>query len=137
MSSESISPWPARILVTGGSRGIGYEVARDLAASGHHLWLAATTEKVHEIAHQLGATHRASRMDVSDPHSVAAVFAEIRRAWPHLDAAIHAAAELGETGNFWQLNPEKFARTLRVNACGSMFVARAFVESWLDAQAQQ
>jgi len=137
MSSESISSEPVRVLVTGSSRGIGYEVARDLAASGHHLWLAATTEKVHELARQLGSQHRASPMDVSDPSSVAAAFAKIRREWRHLDAVIHAAAELGQTGNFWRLDPERFAHTLRVNACGSMFVARAFVELWLDRKARQ
>ena len=68
---------------------------------------------------------------------MAALFAEIRRDWHGLDALIHAAAELGQTGNFWQLDPEKFSRTLRVNTCGSMFVARAFVQTWLEAPPEQ
>ncbi|HUI51203.1 MAG TPA: SDR family oxidoreductase [Terriglobales bacterium] len=133
MSSATTLAQPARILVTGGSRGIGLEVTRDLAAAGHQLWLAATTEKVHEVASLLGSGHRASRLDVADPHSVAALFGEIGRDWKGLDAVIHAAAELGQTGNFWQLDPEAFAHTLRVNTSGSFFVARAFVQSWLDA----
>jgi NAD(P)-dependent dehydrogenase (short-subunit alcohol dehydrogenase family) len=132
MSAVPNSPQPLRVLITGGSRGIGIEVARDLAASGHQLWLAATTEKVHEAAAQLGPTHRASRVDVADPNSVAALYAEIRREWQGLDAVIHSAAELGQTGNFWQLDPEKFAHTLRVNSAGSFFVARGFVQTWLD-----
>jgi NAD(P)-dependent dehydrogenase (short-subunit alcohol dehydrogenase family) len=136
MSSASSSPQPPRILVTGGSRGIGLEVARDLAASGHQLWLAATTEKVHEAARQLGPGHRASRVDIADPQSVALLFHEIRREWPQFDGVVHAAAELGETGNFWQLDAEKFAHTLRVNIAGSMFVARAFVQSWLETKPQ-
>ncbi len=136
MSFGSSSPQPARILVTGGSRGIGFEIARDLAASGHKLWLAAATDKVHEAARQLGPNQRSSRLDVGDPQSVAAAFSEIRREWQSLDAVIHAAAELGETGNFWQLDPEKFARTLRVNTDGSFFIARAFVQLWLDAPSE-
>lgn len=132
MSSAINSPHPARVLITGGSRGIGFEVARDLAASGHKLWLAATTEKVHEAACELGPDHRATRLDVADPQSVASLFSEIRREWQHLDAVVHAAAELGQTGNFWQLDPEKFALTLRVNAGGSFFIAKAFVQTWLD-----
>src|SRR5579859_7912098 len=112
MSAVQNSAQSPRVLITGGSRGIGLEVARDLAASGHQLWLAATSEKVREAAAQLGPAHRASRVDVADPNSVASLFAEIRREWQGLDAVIHSAAELGQTGNFWQLDPEKFARTL-------------------------
>src|SRR5208337_582888 len=136
MSEAPNSPQLARILVTGGSRGIGFEVARDLAASGHRIWLAATTEKVHQAATQLGPEHRASRMDIANANSVASLFSEIRREWQGLDAVIHAAAELGQTGNFWQLDPEKFAHTLRVNSAGPFFIAKAFVQAWLDATPQ-
>jgi NAD(P)-dependent dehydrogenase (short-subunit alcohol dehydrogenase family) len=132
MSAVPVSPQSNRILITGGSRGIGLEVARDLAASGHRLWLAATTEKVRETAAQLGPAHRASCVDVADPDSVASLFAEIRRDWQGLDAVIHSAAELGQAGNFWQLDSEKFAHTLRVNSAGAFFISKAFVQSWFD-----
>src|ERR1700756_2310452 len=133
MSAVQNSPHSTRVLITGGSRGIGLEVARDLAASGHQLWLAATTEKVRDAAAQLGTAHRASRVDVAEPVSVASLFAEIRREWQGLDAVIHSAAELGQAGNFWQLDSEKFAHTLRVNSAGAFFVAKAFVQFWLDS----
>ena len=133
MSAVPNSPQSLRILITGGSRGIGLEVARDLVASGHQLWLAATTEKVREAAAGLGPVHRASRVDIADPNSVASLFTEISREWQGLDAVIHSAAELGQTGNFWQLDAEKFAHTLRVNSSGAFFIAKAFVQTWLDA----
>jgi len=134
MSAVPNSPHSPRVLITGGSRGIGLEVARDLAASGHQLWLAATSEKVREAASQLGPSHRASRVDVADPNSVASLFAEIRREWQGLDAVVHSAAELGQTGNFWQLDAEKLAHTLRVNSAGSFFIAKAFVQAWFDTE---
>jgi NAD(P)-dependent dehydrogenase (short-subunit alcohol dehydrogenase family) len=133
MSAVQNSPQSIRVLITGGSRGIGFEVARDLAASGHRLWLAATTDKAREAAARLGPLHRASRVDVADPSSVASLFTEIRREWQGLDAVIHSAAELGQAGNFWQLDAEKFARTLRVNSAGAFFVAKAFVQTWIEA----
>lgn len=136
MSAVTISPQSPRVLITGGSRGIGVEVARDLASSGHQLWLAATTENIHATTRQLGPDHRSSRVDIANPQSVDSLFTEIRREWRALDAVIHAAAELGQSGCFWQLDPEKFVHTLRVNSAGAFFIARAFVQLWLDAAPQ-
>src|ERR1700739_1863326 len=130
------SPQSTRVLVTGGSRGIGFEVARDLAASGHRLWLAASSAKVREAAAQLGPAHRASCVDIADPHAVASLFTEIRREWPGLDAVIHSAAELGQAGNFWEMDSEKFAHTLRVNSAGAFFIAKNFVQLWLATAAK-
>jgi NAD(P)-dependent dehydrogenase (short-subunit alcohol dehydrogenase family) len=132
MSAVQNPPRSLRVLITGGGRGIGLEVARDFAASGHQLWLAATTEKVLEAAAQLGPAHHASRVDVADANSVASLFAEIRREWQGLDAVVHSAAELGQAGNFWQLDPEKFAHTLCVNSAGAFFIAKAFVQAWFE-----
>ena len=132
MSVVAKSPRSMRVLITGGSRGIGLEVARDFAASGHRLWLAATSEIVREAAAQLGVQHRGSRVDIADPNSVASLFAEIQREWQGLDAVVHSAAELGQAGEFWQLDAEKFAQTLRVNSAGAFFITRAFVQMWLD-----
>jgi len=126
-------PPSARVLVTGGSRGIGLEIARNLAATGHELWLCATTEKAHEAARELGAAHRSSCLDIADPQCVDSLFKEIRQEWRGVDAVIHAAAELGQGGDFWQLDAERFVHTLRVNAAGPFFLVKAFVQLWLDA----
>jgi len=135
MSSATLSTPSARVLITGGGRGIGFEVARDLAAADHKLWLAATSDKVHEAARELGPAHRSSCLDISDAQSVHSLFAEIQREWRGLDAVVHAAAELGQTGHFWHLDPEKFTRTLCVNTMGSFLIAKSFVQSWLDTSA--
>src|SRR5215469_9840650 len=100
-----------QVLLVGASRGIGREVARDLAAAGHRLWLAASSTTIREAAQHVAHDSRASRVDVADPQSVAALFNEVQREWHGLDAVIHTAAELGQAGNFWQLDDTRFART--------------------------
>jgi len=136
MSGFTKLPQSARVLITGGSRGIGLEIARDLAASGHQLWLCATSEKTHEAARELGTAHRSSCADIADPKCVDSLFTEIRREWRALDVVIHAAAELGQAGDFWQLDAERFTHTLWVNAAGPFFIAKAFVQLWLDPPQQ-
>jgi NAD(P)-dependent dehydrogenase (short-subunit alcohol dehydrogenase family) len=129
-------PQSARVLITGGSRGIGLEIARDLAASGHQLWLCSASEKAHEAARDLGPAHHSSCADIADPQCVDSVFHEIRREWRGLDAVVHAAAELGQAGDFWQLDAERFVHTLRVNCAGPFFIAKTFVQLWLDTPPQ-
>jgi NAD(P)-dependent dehydrogenase (short-subunit alcohol dehydrogenase family) len=122
---------PARVLITGGSRGIGYEIGRDLAESGHRVWLCGKSDKVFEAARRMGPDIVASRMDVANPNSVEAVFAEIGQIWGALDAVVHTAAELGQAGRFWELGAEEFSATLQVNTAGAFHVAKAFVRLWM------
>jgi 3-oxoacyl-[acyl-carrier protein] reductase len=116
-----------RVLVTGGSRGIGREVARDFAAAGDRVWLAATTPQVHVAARELGADVRSSVADVASAGAVAALFAEIADAWDGVDAVVHAAAILGPSGAFWELDDAAFRDVLAVDVLGAFSVAKAFV----------
>jgi len=69
-------------LVTGGSRGIGRAICRELASSGHHVVVnysaneIAATEVVTEIE-EVGGKAMAVRADVSDESSVADLFAAV------------------------------------------------------------
>src|ERR1035437_115860 len=123
-----------RVLITGASRGIGYEIAKDLASSGARLWLTGKSESILETPSRLGTPLVARRMDVADPQSVADVFAEAHQDWEGLDAVIHAAAELGEAGHFWELDSLGFESTLKVNTLGCFHVAREFVRLWFASR---
>ena len=58
-------------LITGANRGLGFEVARQLAAAGHHVWIGARDHaRGQEAADTVGA--RFVQLDVTDDASVAA-----------------------------------------------------------------
>jgi NAD(P)-dependent dehydrogenase (short-subunit alcohol dehydrogenase family) len=85
-------------LVTGGNRGIGREVCRQLAARGHTVILAArSAEAADEAAQSTGATPL--QLDVTDTGSVAAAMREVEARYGHLDVLVNNAAILYDT---WQ-----------------------------------
>jgi NAD(P)-dependent dehydrogenase (short-subunit alcohol dehydrogenase family) len=58
-------------LITGANRGLGFEVARQLVAAGHQVWIGARDEaRGEQAADTVGA--RFVRLDVTDDASVTA-----------------------------------------------------------------
>jgi NAD(P)-dependent dehydrogenase (short-subunit alcohol dehydrogenase family) len=85
-------------LVTGGNRGIGREVCRQLAARGHAVILTArSAEAADEAAQPIGATPL--QLDVTDAGSVAAAVREVEARYGHLDVLVNNAAISYDT---WQ-----------------------------------
>jgi len=82
-------------LITGATRGIGLAITNALAAEGCNLVLTARNEKIlNRVSREL--SHRKLRVlahpcDVSDPHSIDALFRAIRREFPRLDIVVNNA----------------------------------------------
>ena len=85
-------------LVTGGNRGIGREVCRQLAARGHTVILTArSAEDAADAAWPIGADPL--QLDVTDAGSVANARREVEARYGHLDVLVNNAAILYDT---WQ-----------------------------------
>ncbi|MBU3065373.1 SDR family oxidoreductase [Nocardia sp. NEAU-G5] len=85
-------------LVTGGSRGIGREVCRQLAARGHTVLLTArTADSARAAAKAVGAIPL--QLDVTDDESVAAAARTVERDHGRLDVLVNNAAISYDT---WQ-----------------------------------
>ena len=112
--------------VTGGGRGIGANIARELAAHGWEVVVAARSrEQVEAVAEEIGG--RAVVADVSDADSVAAM---VEQAGP-IDLLV-ANAGLGRYGTTWERDPAEWWQTFEVNMLGVHLCCRAVIPGMLE-----
>ena len=102
------------VLVTGGSMGIGWAVAEELAADGARLILVARGAEALEaaLAALPGAGHVGHALDVTDGDGWSAV------ALGELHGLVAAAGVLEPIGPVGTYSPTTFARTLEINVVG-------------------
>jgi len=119
-------------LVTGATRGIGYEIARGLGATGATVLvgardLARGTTAAERMAAE-GLTALAVELDVTDPVSISAAAARIDREYGRLDILVNNAGILLERGQPPSLTPvELLARTYATNVLGVVAVTNALL----------
>ena len=119
-------------LVTGANKGIGREVARQLAAKGFHVFIGARNRSAgrkaaDEIAKK-GGKATFLEIDVSDNNSVAAASRELAKASDHLDVLVNNAGIIVDGDDaILEINDELLRKTLETNALGALRVMRACV----------
>jgi 3-oxoacyl-[acyl-carrier protein] reductase len=112
-----------RVLVTGGSKGIGAAVSRRLAADGWRVTVAARGRDAIDatVAGLDGDGHDGLVLDVGDP----AAWEAAAPALDDLDAVVCVAGTIGPIGPATAVDPGAFATALRVNVLGTWLAARA------------
>ncbi len=124
-------------LVTGANKGIGFEVVRDLARKGFHVFLGARNEKAGEVAAEKLRTEGVKedygeitvlKIDVSKPDSIRRTAEEFSRKSDRLDTLVNNAGILLDGDkDVLTATPEIFETTLRTNTLGALLVAQAFL----------
>ena len=118
-------------LITGANKGIGYEVARQLAVKAFHVFIGARDrdagrKAADEIAKQ-GRKATFLEIDVSDSASVTAAAREFSKIADRLDVLVNNAGIIVDGDNaILEISDELFRKTLETNTLGALRVTRAF-----------
>jgi NAD(P)-dependent dehydrogenase (short-subunit alcohol dehydrogenase family) len=119
-------PAGQRAFVTGGGRGIGENIARELAAAGMDVAVSGrTAEQVEEVAAAIGG--RALVGDVSRREDVERWFAELGE----VDLLV-ANAGGGNRGVSWELDPDEWWQVFEVNVLGVHLCCSAVIPGMLE-----
>ncbi len=113
-------------LITGGNRGLGYEVARRLIDAGQAVWIGARDASGgQQAADRLGA--RFVPLDVTDDASVEAAVARMQAQVGHLDVLINNAGILGEVAAPEDMTADQLRDVYETNVFGLVRVTHAFL----------
>jgi NAD(P)-dependent dehydrogenase (short-subunit alcohol dehydrogenase family) len=132
-----------RVLVTGGTSGLGWAMAQALAQAGARVAVTSRLrERAQATAADLGAGALGVELDVRDASSVSAAVDSVCGAFDGLDVLVNNAGIGMRTVNprfmtepqpFWEVPPAGFRDVLETKATGTFLVARAVVPRMLSA----
>lgn len=109
-------------LISGANRGLGFEVARQLAGAGHQVWIGARDpERGQPAAEALGA--RFVQLDVTDDASVAAATETVGA----LDVLVNNAGISGGRISPSEATVELMRTVFETNVFGPVRLLRAFI----------
>ena len=119
-------------VVTGGNRGIGVEICRQLAQHGYRVILTSRdAENGEQAARELrrdGADIIARELDVNDPDSIRELRDFVVESYGAPDALINnAAVQLDKSGHVLEVEPKIFRETIETNVLGPLQLCQAFM----------
>jgi len=120
----------ATVLITGGSSGIGYAIAKTLGDAGARIAITGRDERrLTEAARVLDAF--AIRADVSDEADVARTYKEVLAKFGHLDVLVNNAGS-GIFKSLVEMEKAKFEAIFATNVTGAMLMAREAAKHFID-----
>jgi NAD(P)-dependent dehydrogenase (short-subunit alcohol dehydrogenase family) len=120
------------VLITGANKGIGREIASQLAAKGFHVFAGARNREAGRKAADEITTNGGKatflEIDVSDNASVTAAAREFSKIVDHLDVLVNNAGIMVDGDDaILEISDKLFRETIETNTLGALRVTRAFV----------
>lgn len=114
-------------VVTGASRGIGFEIARTFASLGARVALVSTAEReelASQMAGETGSEVKSYACDVSDSEQVASTFKAILEAFGQIDILVNNAG-ITRDGLVMRMKDADFDDVIRTNLRSAFLCTRA------------
>ena len=123
-------PLAGRIaLVTGASRGIGYQAAKGFAAAGAHVVAAARTvgglEELDDAIRKIGGSATLVPLDLQDSPGIDRLGEAIFKRWGKLDVFLANAGVLGQLSPLGHVPPKVWDEVIAVNVTANWRLVRA------------
>lgn len=123
-------------LVTGASRGIGYQIALQMAAAGAHIIAVARTqgglEELDDQIRQAGGTATLVPLDLQDMAGIDRLGGAIHERWGKLDILVANAGVLGVISPIGHVEAKVFEKVMAINVTATWRLIRS-VEPLLKA----
>jgi NAD(P)-dependent dehydrogenase (short-subunit alcohol dehydrogenase family) len=117
------------VVVTGASRGIGYEAALEAGRRGAHVIAIARTvgglEQLDDAIKAAGSSTTLVPLDLKDFDAIDRLGLSIFQRWGHLDGLIGNAGVLGGLSPVSHLDPKDFDQTFAVNVTANYRLIRS------------
>lgn len=125
-----------KILVTGGSRGIGAEIVKSLADAGAHVAFTyssnqASAQKILETLP--GHGHRILAMNVADEVSVNTALEMLMTDWKEFDGLVNNAG-ITKDGLLMRMKSEDFDSVINTNLKGTFLLTKAITKIMMKAR---
>jgi 3-oxoacyl-[acyl-carrier protein] reductase len=120
----------ANVLITGGSSGIGFSIAKTLGDAGARIAITGRDERrLTEAAATLKALP--IRADVSNESDVTRTYKEVQSKFGHLDVLINNAGS-GVFKTLVEMEKSKFDAVFATNVTGAMLMAREAAKHFIE-----
>ena len=126
-----------KIIVTGGSRGIGAAISKELAAKGAQVALtySRSKDKAEDVVKSLaGEGHLCLQLDISSEESIETFFAEVKKEWGQIDGLVNNAG-ITQDQLLLRMKADDFDSVINTNLKGMFLCTKQAVKIMLKKKA--